>query len=203
MLSVYEKLGTGKGYNRKLRATGKISGIIYGSNMKPMMLEFNPSEFLKVLKSSPKKYNSIIELELNTKDGKKTKEMVILKDWQRHPVTEEYLHVDFYKFNPEEKQVFKVPFAVKGRAKGVVAGGKLSISLKKIKIQARPSDVPVEIVHDITNLGRGEVVRIKDINYPEGVSPLYEARQALVSVSALKLGPGGSAAGEEEEVVVE
>jgi len=191
MLSIFEKTGSGKGYNRKLREKNLISGILYGASIEPIMVEFSPREFTKLVRSSPKKYNSIFNVELVKADGKKTNESIILKDWQRHPVSEDYIHVDFFKFNPEETQVFRVPFGVTGRAKGVIAGGKLSVSIKKLKISARPDDVPVEIIYDITDLDRGEVIRISDLEYPKGVTPLYAPRQAVVSVTALKLGPNG------------
>jgi hypothetical protein len=63
--------------------------------------------------------------------------------------------------------------------------------MKKIKVLANPEQVPVELTHNITKLERGGVVRISDLVYPEGVKPLYDARQALVSVTAIKLGPNG------------
>jgi len=191
MLTVYERIGKGKEYNHKLKAKKLIPGVVYGSGMDaPLMVEFSPNEFLKAIKT-PKKYNTIIELDVNFADGKKETKKVFLKELQKHPFREEYRHADFFVYNNDEPQVFRVPFRTEGRAIGVIAGGKLRIAMKKIKILANPEQVPVELVHDITDLERGGVVRIEDLTYPEGVKPLYDARQALVSVTALKLGPNG------------
>ena len=191
MLTVYERIGKGKEYNHKLKAKKLIPGVVYGTGLEsPLMVEFSPNEFLKAIKT-PKKYNTIIELDINFSDGKKETKKVFLKELQKHPFKEEYRHADFFVYDNNVPQVFKVPFRTEGRSVGVIAGGKLRIAMKKIKILANPEQVPVELVHDITDLERGGVVRIEDLTYPEGVKPLYDARQALVSVTALKLGPGG------------
>ncbi len=202
MLTVYERIGKGKEYNHKLKAKKLIPGVVYGSGMDaPLMVEFSPNEFLKAIKT-PKKYNTIIELDVNFADGKKETKKVFLKELQKHPFREEYRHADFFVYNNDEPQVFRVPFRTEGRAIGVIAGGKLRIAMKKIKILANPEQVPVELVHDITDLERGGVVRIEDLTYPEGVKPLYDARQALVSVTALKLGPNGKEIKEDDDLEV-
>ena len=202
MLAVYERLGKGKEYNHKLKAKKRIPGVVYGEGLdKPLMVEFSPNEFMKAIKT-PKKYNSIIELEINFADGKKEVKKVFLKEVQKHPFREEFHHADFFVYDNSKPQVFRVPFRTEGRAAGVIAGGKLKIAMKKIKVLANPEQVPVEIVHDITNLERGGVVRIEDIKYPEGVKPLYDGRQALVSITALKLGPGGKKT-QEDDILAE
>jgi len=203
MLTVYERIGKGKEYNHKLKAKKRIPGVVYGEGMdSTLLVEFSPSDFMKAIRT-PKKYNSIIDLEINYNDGKKETKKVIIKDYQRHPFKEEYRHADFFVYDNNKPQVFRVPFRTEGRAAGVIAGGKLRIAMKKIKVLANPEQVPVELVHDITELGRGEVVRIEDIKYPEGVKPLYDGRQALVVITALKLGPGGKTANKEDDILAE
>ncbi len=203
MLTVYERIGKGKEYNHKLKAKKLIPGVVYGTGLKsPLMVEFSPNEFLKAIKT-PKKFNTIIELDINFTDGKKETKKVFLKELQKHPFKEEYRHADFFAYDNDVPQVFKVPFKTEGRAVGVIAGGKLKIAMKKIKILANPEQVPVELVHDITNLERGGVVRISDLAYPEGVKPLYSPRQALVSITSLKLGPNGQEIVEGDELELE
>jgi len=191
MLTVNEKVGKGKEYNHKLKAKNLIPGVVYGVGMEsPLMIEFSPNDFVKAIRT-PKKYNTIIDLDINLADGKKETKKVILKEWQKHPFKDEYHHIDFYVYDNNKPEIFRVPFEVEGKSVGVVAGGKLKIAMKRVKILANPEVVPVKLVCDITNLDRGEVVRVNDIEYPEGVKPLYDARQALVSVTAIKLGPNG------------
>jgi len=193
MLAVNERIGKGKEYNHKLKAKKLIPGVVYGVGMEsPLMVEFSPNDFEKAIRT-PKKYNSIIDLEVTLADGKKENKKVFLKEWQKHPVREEFHHIDFYVYDNNTPQIFRVPFEVVGKCAGVVAGGKLKIAMKRVKVLASPESVPVKLVHDVTTLQRGQVVRVNDVAYPEGVKPLYDARQALVSVTAIKLGPNGKA----------
>ncbi len=197
MLNLVERPKTGKGYNRKIKVKGLIPGVVYGKGIKhPIAVEFSSGELVKALKT-PKKYNTIIDVALKTVSGKTQKSRVILKELQKHPFREELRHADFYVFNEDKEEVFRVPFRITGRAAGVVAGGKVKIAMKRLKITAKPQDVPAEIVYDVTKMERGDVVRVGDITYPEGVKPLYDSRQALVSITALKLGPGGRGGNEE------
>lgn len=200
MLKVYEKKGLKKGYNHKLKEQGLIPAVVYGVGMdKSVSVELDPSDFIKTI-NNPKRYNSTFDVEINKLDGTTETKRVFLKHVQKHPFKDEYVHLDFYSYNPEEKHIFQVPFKTVGRAEGVIAGGKLKVALKKIKISSSPDLIPEEFVCDITSLQRGEVIRINDIVYPEGVTPMYPASQALVSITALKLGPGGNEKKAEELV---
>jgi large subunit ribosomal protein L25 len=191
MLKVYEKKGLKKGYNRKLKEENLIPAVVYGVGIdKTIAVELNPSDFVKTI-NNPKRYNSTFDVEITRLDGKIEIKRVFLKSVQKHPFKDEYVHLDFYVYNPTEKHVFQVPFKTIGRAEGVIAGGKLKVALKKIKISAVPDMIPEEFICDITSLQRGGVIRISDLQYPEGVIPMYSASQALVSVSSLKLGPNG------------
>jgi len=199
MLTVNERIGKGKEYNHKLKAKKLIPGVVYGVGMeKPLMVEFSPNDFGKAIRT-PKKYNTIIDLDIVLADGKKETKKVFLKEWQKHPVRDEFHHIDFYVYDSKVPHIFKVPFETTGKSAGVVAGGKLKIAMKRVKVLALPEAVPVKLVYDITDLKRGEVARVNDITYPEGVKPMYKPSQAFVSVTAIKLGPNGKALEETTE----
>lgn len=191
MLVVYEKPGKGKEYNNKLRVKGRIPAVVYGKGLNETIpVELDPKDFIKEI-TNPKKYNSTFDVEVNRLDGTKVTKRVLIKHVQKHPFKTEYVHLDLYSYDPEEKQTFKINFSVTGKCEGVVAGGRLKVALRKLKIMAKPDSVPVEVIVDITTLQRGQVIRVKDLKLPEGVKAMYIDNQALVSVSALKLGPGG------------
>ena len=79
MLTVYERIGKGKEYNHKSKAKKLIPGVVYGTGLKStLMVEFSPNEFLKAIKT-PKKYNTIIELDINFANGKKETKKVFFK----------------------------------------------------------------------------------------------------------------------------
>ena len=60
-----------------------------------------------------------------------------------------------------------VPVVISGVAKGQKLGGIVIQSLEKITLLCLPQDVPKEYVVDITNLGLGETISVKDLEKQE------------------------------------
>ena len=93
----------------------------------------------------------IYAVELNI-DGEK--KMAILKDLQFHPVTDAILHMDFLEVTDKKPVVMEVPVQLEGHSEGVRAGGKLSLSMRKLKVKAIYTNIPERLVINIDNLGR-------------------------------------------------
>lgn len=93
----------------------------------------------------------------------------IVKDVQYHPLTEDILHIDFLALEANRPVKVNVPVAFKGVSPGVKAGGKLQKSMQTVKVKTTP-DKMVDILHlDISNLGLGQAIRVRDIEPVEGV----------------------------------
>ena len=75
---------TGKGYNRKLRASGKVAANLLDSG-KSYPLELDPKLLSKVYKGYDKKFN------LDWNGATKT---VSIQELQIHPVSRKVLHLD-------------------------------------------------------------------------------------------------------------
>ncbi|MDR2431933.1 MAG: 50S ribosomal protein L25, partial [Candidatus Margulisbacteria bacterium] len=97
--------GLGKEKAKKLRAQGLIPAEFYGKGAENTHLIVGHKSFEKALKSSDAKYNSIFKL--NIKD--KGEEIVLLRDYHRDPLTDKYLHLDFYKIDTKHLISVKVP----------------------------------------------------------------------------------------------
>ncbi len=72
-----------------------------------------------------------IELDING-----DKRMAVLKDIQFHPVKDTILHIDLLEVTDKKPVVIEVPVKLEGHAEGVKAGGKLTLSMKKIRVKA-------------------------------------------------------------------
>ncbi len=57
----------------------------------------------------------------------------------------------------------EVPVRITGRAKGVVRGGVLRQSFRKLKLRALPANLPDEVVVDVTKLNIGNKIYVGDI----------------------------------------
>ena len=167
---------SGKGPARRLRASGKIPAVVYGPGIQPTPLTVNPTELLKGLRS---KRGRNVAYEL-TFDGKQT--LVMVRDLEVDPVTRDLLHVDFLSVAPDKAVSVTVPLATTGRAKGVVKGGQLNVTLRTVPLLSPPKVIPEEILVDVTGLDLGDSFAVKDLVLPEGVTCTLPAERTLVSI---------------------
>ncbi len=128
-----------------------------------------------------------IELDIN---GKKC--MAVLKDIQFHPVKDTILHMDLLEVKEDKPVTIEVPVKLEGHAEGVKAGGKLTLSMKKIKVKAPYTAIPERVVINVDNLGLGKTLQIGDLNF-DGLE-LMNAKNAVVCAVQLTRAARGAAA---------
>ena len=128
-----------------------------------------------------------IELEVNGE-----KRMAVLKDLQFHPVKDTILHMDLLEVNEKKPVTIEVPVKIEGHAEGVKAGGKLTLSMKKIKVKAVYTNIPERVVINVDNLGLGKTLQIGELNF-EGLE-LMNAKNAVVCAVQLTRAARGAAA---------
>jgi large subunit ribosomal protein L25 len=90
----------------------------------------------------------------------------VIREVQFHPVTDRILHVDFLELLPGKEVVIEIPVKFVGTSPGVLAGGKLVKSLRKIKVKATAENFPEYVTVDISGLNIGNTLKIKDIQLP-------------------------------------
>ena len=94
-------------------------------------------------------------------DGKKYK--AVIKELQFAPVSERLLHIDFLAVTEDKPIVVALPVKLEGLAEGVKAGGKLSQEMRLLKVKGIYSDMPEQIVINVTNLGLGKRIQVSDV----------------------------------------
>ena len=127
-----------------------------------------------------------IDLDIN---GDKRK--AVLKDIQFHPVKDSILHIDLLEVNDKKPVVIEVPVKLEGHAEGVKAGGKLTLSMKKMKVKAIYTEVPERLVINVDNLGLGKSLQVGDLHF-EGLE-LVNAKNAVVCAVQLTRAARGAA----------
>ncbi len=155
----------GKGASRRLRRTGKIPGIVYGSDSESAMITMQQNELIHQLENEAF-YSHILDL---TIDGKN--EQVVIKDLQRHAYKPEVLHIDFQRVNAKEKLTMHVPLHYMNEEKcaGVKEGGVVSHLMTDLEIQCLPKDLPEFIELDMLEVELGSTIHLGDLKLPEGV----------------------------------
>jgi len=155
----------GKGASRRLRHTGKVPGIIYGSGKDPVSFTVVHDDLMHHLENEAF-YSHILTV---TVDGKVQK--AVLKDLQRHPAKLKILHVDFLRVSDKDVINMQVPmhFINEDASIGVKEGGLVSHLLSTIEITCKASDLPEYLQIDLTNLDVGASLHLSDIDLPKGV----------------------------------
>lgn len=154
----------GKKEVHKLRATGMVPCVLYGSEKDK---EGNPvATALSIPYESLRKiiYTPLIYVINLTIDGKKLVNAVI-KEAQFHPVKDTILHMDFYQISEEKPIVVKVPVALEGLAAGVRSGGKLALVMRYLSVKAIYSDIPEKLTVDVKDLKLGKSIKVGDLKF--------------------------------------
>ncbi len=171
---------TGKGIARRLRAQKKIPAVLYGPHMdKPLGIAVDPKA-LRAAVSGPRKLNTILKLDL----GEAGERVALLKDYQKHPVSGELLHADFYEVHLDKPIRVEVPVVLKGRPEGVVQGGILSQVRRSVTVDALPDSIPELIEVDVTKMQVNDVLHVADIQPPEGVTIRYLTNFTIAVLTA-------------------
>ena len=166
----------GKQVAKKVRREGLLPAVIYGGG-RP---EATPVAISKKVLKDLMHYHGLIELSI---DEGKDKRVVILKEIQYDYLGTNPIHVDFQEVRMDEPIETVVELEFVGEPKGVKEGGTLEILMRELDIKCLPGNIPEKIVVDISNLGLGDVIHVKDIPAPEGVEFLNPPDETVVVVS--------------------
>ena len=132
---------------------------------------------------------NIFEVDINL-NGEEIK--AVMKDLQFQPVKDTVLHIDFLQVYPDKPIVMEVPVQIEGHAEGVKAGGKLTLSMRKLKVKAVYSEIPERLVVNVDSLGLGKSLAVGDLHF-EGLE-LMNAKNAVVCAVQLTRAARGAMA---------
>ena len=179
----------GKKSTKALRDAELVPCVVYGG---AETLNFSAEErSFKGLVYSPDAHTVSIEVDGQTIPA-------VLQDIQFHPITDKILHADFYQLADDKPVVMEVPVRLTGRAKGVVSGGALRQSFRKLKLKALPANLPDEIVVDVTPLKIGNKLYVGDIK-TDGFTFMHPDNAVVVAVKMSRTAMKGGAAVEDDD----
>ncbi|MDT7831216.1 50S ribosomal protein L25/general stress protein Ctc [Flavobacteriaceae bacterium S356] len=144
----------GKSATKALRNAGMVPCVIYGGD-KPVHFSAEEKAF-KNLVYTPNVYTAAIEV-----DGQKI--AAILQDIQFHPVTDKILHVDFYQLFDDKEITMNIPVRLEGTSPGVLNGGSLRFTNRKLRVKAVPANLPDFVTANISKLKIGNKLFITEL----------------------------------------
>ena len=169
----------GKNEARRLRASGKIPAVVYGTEKnKATEIAVDPKVLLRILHSESG-VNTLIGLEgVGNGDTR-----VLVKEYQLDPITNNLLHADFYQLSMDRVITVTVPVVVKGEPVGVKQqGGLLDFVTRDLQVQCLPTDIPEHIDIDVSELMLHQAIRLRDLPVNPKWKVLNEPDTMLVHV---------------------
>jgi len=178
-LSAETRSDSGKGVARKLRAAGRVPGIVYGHGREPQSLSVVARDLDKLLGSIAVS-STVVELGLG---GATTK--TLIREVQRHPFKKMIMHVDFQELVAGEKVIVDLPLVFVGVPEGVrLSGALLEQILHKVEVRVDPANIPNHIDVDVSHLAMGHSLHIRDLVLPAGIEVLSEQDATICAVIA-------------------
>jgi len=167
---------------RKIRREASLPAVLYGLKDN-VSLKVNQKELGKVMEKHG--HNVLIAL---TIEGDSTQQrQVIVKDYQRHPLQTDWLHVDFLEIDMHKKTRVLVPVKLVGHSPGEKQGGMVNHAVKEIEVECLPGDIPDVIEVNMADVKLGEVVHISDLKLSDKLEIMDDPGNAVVSVYVEKV----------------
>ena len=169
----FKRANLGKQQSKELRNESYVPGVLYGNGEQVHF--YAPVILFRDLIYSPEVY----EVDLNIEGAHYR---AILQDAQFHPVNEMLLHVDFLQLQDDKPVKLDIPVKFVGTSPGVIAGGKLSVKLRTLKVKALPANLPDYVEVDISDLELGKSIKVAKVK-PENYEVLTNPNAPIATVT--------------------
>lgn len=207
-LKAAPRVELGKKAAKALRAEGKIPAVLNGGEIVELPYKGTLKEGEKLVEIENGRGILTTDLTLTNEAVRKLiytpeifaidldingeKKTAVLREVQFHPVKDNILHIDLLEVKADKPVVMSVPVKLEGHAEGVKAGGKLTLSMKKLKVRAPYTAIPERVVINVDSLGLGKSLAVGDLHF-EGLE-LVNAKNAVVCAVQLTRAARGAAA---------
>jgi large subunit ribosomal protein L25 len=175
-LTAEHREATGKGAAHRIRAAGRVPGVIYGQGADPVAISVDARELFHLLHTEAGG-NVLVDIRV---DGDHM--LAMPREIQRDHLKGSVKHVDFLRIARDEKIAVDVPVHLTGESHGVKEGGVIEHHLWNLHVECLPQDVPASIDADISALGLNESLKVSDIRIPGNVTLLTSLDEVVVSV---------------------
>ena len=171
---------TGKGSARATRRAGRIPAIIFGDKKETISIDIEEREYKKIMNQSGI-FSRLLDLSV---DGKSN--LVLTRDIQFHPVSENPLHVDFLRVGKGSNINVSVPvsFINEELSPGLKTGGVLNTVRFELELICPADSIPEKIEINLEGLVVGDSIKISSVNLPDGVSSTITDRDFTIATIA-------------------
>src|SRR3954454_14589524 len=175
-LAVEERPERGSRSNRRLRRDGLVPGVIYGGGENQnFAFKVDALALRKLLAEG----TALLDVEI---DGGRARP-VIVKDQQNHPVRDEVMHIDFLEVRLDEAIQTTVAVELEGseESPGIKEGGVLEHVTRELNVEALPTDIPDNIVVDVSQMEIAATLSLSEVPTPKGVTFLDDPEETVIA----------------------
>ena len=162
-----------------LRRLGLTPIHVYGRGIEPTALQADAVTLRKIVAQAGSNIPVTVEEEGSSR-------FAFIREVQRHPLTEDILHVDFLQVPLTEIIRSEVPVYLVGEAPAVrLMDGVLNQALQSLQVESFPLDVPQFVEVDISPLEDFErSIHVSDISLGDKVTVLNDPEELVARVNA-------------------
>lgn len=152
----------------KIRAEGKLPGVVYGAGKEAESITLDYKEFNKLYQAAGE--SSLIDLDVEGKEAGK----ILIQDVQYDPTTDRIIHVDLRHIDMNKPVTAMVDLHFIGESPAIKAeGGTLVRTIQKVEVKCLPKDLVSKIEVDVSVLKTfHDAVKAKDMVLPAGIAIL-------------------------------
>lgn len=165
--------------SKRLRKAGQIPAVFYGKGQEAVNVSVSAIDVRKVL--APGKRYTLLDLVIDGKEGN----AAVVYNYQKDPLTQEIIHIDFLKIDETTKVKVRVPVKLNGLPVGVkTQGGTFAQQNRYIQLAAVPTKIPTLIEMDISSYPAPTTFYAKDLPLTEGVELACTPRVVIFNITA-------------------
>lgn len=180
IVDVERREAAGKNVARRLRRSGRIPAILYGTGKEPVSLTVDPRRLVDILRSHSGQ-NTIFQLNMAGTDQKRH---VMIREYQVDPVGGHLIHADFVRIEMNTAIEVEVPVILQGEAAGVkLDGGLLEIVIRQVRISCLPGNIPDGLPLDISAMKINDHLSVSDLVKSDKYTILSDPHGILVVCS--------------------
>jgi large subunit ribosomal protein L25 len=164
--------------NKRLRRSGMVPGVVYGKGEGSTNVQVEAKTFETLYRAAGK--TSVVKFHV---PGDRGATSGFIKGVQRHPLSGQAIHVDYYLVNLDVEMEVDVPLVFTGEAPAVEeTGGTLLHNLSSVRVKALPADIPHEITVNVTTLVSLDVaIHVRDLSLNRDLVHVLTDGETLVA----------------------
>ena len=163
-----------------LRRQGIVPVHVYGQAKEPQALQVEAQVLRRILPRVGTNVPLSVEVE-----GQKGESICFVREVQRHPVTEDVLHVDFMRVDVSRTIRSEIPIVLTGNAPAVRdLNGTVMRPIQTLLVESLPMNVPASVELDVSHLDDFEKgVYVRDAVVDPSVTVLTDPDELVARVA--------------------